>query len=119
MVSVPARRRQVAYATGRGLSQRRACTLMRVSRSALAYQSARAAKDAPVLARMAELSAQYPRYGYRRIAIFLARDGHTMSFGRAHRLWRQARLQVPQKRPRKRIAAGRPRPNAPAGANQV
>ena len=28
-----------------------------------------------VLARMAELSAQYPRYGYRRIRIFLGRDG--------------------------------------------
>jgi putative transposase len=92
---------------------------MNVARSTLAYQSARAMKDAPVLARMAELSSQYPRYGYRRIAIFLARDGHPMSFGRAHRLWRQARLQVPQKRPRKLIAAGRPRPNAPAGANQV
>ena len=35
---------------------------------------------------MVELSAQYPRYGYRRIAIFLDRDGHRMSFGRAHRL---------------------------------
>jgi putative transposase len=92
---------------------------MNVARSALTYPSVMAAKDAPVLARMAELSSQYPRYGYRRIAIFLARDGHPMSFGRAHRLWRQARLQVPQKRPRKRIAAGRPRPNAPAGANQV
>ena len=119
MVSVPARRWQVAYARGRGLSQRRACTLMRVGRSALAYQSVKAAKDAPVLARMAELSAQYPRYGYRRIAIFLARDGHAMSFGRTHRLWRRAQLQVPRKRPRKRIATGRPRPQAPTGANQV
>ena len=118
MVSVPARS-QVAYATGRGLSQRRACTLMGVARSALAYRPVKAARDAPVVARMAELSAQYPRHGYRRIAIFLARDGHGMSFGRAHRLWRQARLQVPRKRPRKRIATGRPRPNAPAGANQV
>jgi putative transposase len=35
------------------------------------------------------------------------------------RLWRQARLQVPRKRPRKRIATGRLRPNAPTGANQV
>ena len=52
-------------------------------------------------------------------AIFLGRDGHAMSFGRAHRLWRQARLQVPRKRPRKRIATGRPRPQAPTGANQV
>lgn len=119
MVSVPARRAGVAYATGKGLSQRRACTLLGVGRSALHYCSTKLAKDTPVLARMAELAAQYPRYGYRRIAIFLGRDGHVMSFGRVHRLWRQARLQVPHKRPRKRIATGRPRPNAPTGANQV
>jgi putative transposase len=104
---------------GKGLSQRRACALMGVARSALAYRSVRTAKEAPVLARMAELSAAYPRYGYRRIAIFLGRDGYSMGFGRAHRLWRLARLQVPRKRPRKRIASGRPRPNAPTGANQV
>ena len=69
---------------------------------------------------MKELSAQYPRYGYRRIRIFLNRDGHRMSPGRAHRLWQTARLQVPRKRPRKRItAAPRPRPQAPSGPNQV
>ena len=51
--------------------------------------------------------------------IFLGRDGHKMSFGRAYRLWKTARLQVPRKRPRKRIATGRPRPQAPTGANQV
>lgn len=119
MVSVPARRAGVAYATGKGLSQRRACTLLGVGRSALHYCSKKLTKDKPVLARMAALSAQYPRYGYRRIAIFLGRDGHAMSFGRAYRLWRQACLQVPRKRPRKRVATGRPRPNAPTGANQV
>ena len=119
MVSVPARREQVAFAAKRGLSQRRACTLIKVARSALHYRSCLTAKDAPVIARMAELSAQYPRYGYRRIRIFLGRDSHPMSFGRAHRLWRRAKLQVPRKRPRKRIATGRPRPNAPTGANQV
>jgi putative transposase len=119
MVSVPARRSQVAYAADKGLSQRRACTLVGVGRSALRYRSVKNEKDAAVLTRMAELSARYPRYGYRRIAIFLGRDGHKMSFGRAHRLWRRAKLQVPRKRPRKRVAAGRPRPNAPTGANQV
>jgi len=119
MVSVPARRSQVAYAAGKGLSQRRACTLIGVGRSALRYRSAKAEKDAPVVKRMTELSAHYPRYGYRRIAVFLGRDGHKMSFGRAHRLWRRAKLQVPRKRPRKRLATGRPRPHAPTGANQV
>lgn len=63
MVSVPARRTQVTYATGRGLSQRRACTLLSVARSALCYRSRKAEKDAPVLARMRELAARYPRYG--------------------------------------------------------
>ena len=119
MVSVPARRSQVAFATGRGLSQRRACTLAKVGRSALRYRSRMAVKDAPVLTRMSELAAQYPRYGYRRVRIFLGRDGHKMSFGRAYRLWRQAKLQVPRTRPRTRIATGRPRPPAPTGANQV
>jgi putative transposase len=51
--------------------------------------------------------------------IFMHRDGHAMSFGRASRLWRDAQLQVPRKRGRKRVASGRPRPNSPMGANQV
>jgi putative transposase len=42
-----------------------------------------------------------------------------MSPGRAYRLWRAARLQVPRKRPKKRITAARPRPQAPCGPNQV
>jgi putative transposase len=36
---------------------------------------------------------------------------------RAHRLWRQAGLQQPRRRPRRRIAAGRPRPLPAANAN--
>ena len=72
-----------------------------------------------MVARMRELSAQYPRYGYRRIRIFLGRDGYRMSPGRAYRLWRAASLQLPRKRPRKRVAAARPRPQAPCGPNQV
>jgi hypothetical protein len=71
------------------------------------------------LARMNELSSQYPRYDYRRIAIFLERDGHAMSFGRAYLLRRQARLRVPPQRPRRRAATGRSWPNAPSVANQV
>jgi putative transposase len=90
-----------------------------VARSALSYQGRKPAKDAPVMERMKALSAQYPRYGYRRIRIFLGRDGHRMSPGRAYRLWRAAGLQVPRKRPRKRISAARPRPQAPCGPNQV
>jgi putative transposase len=118
-VSVPARRRQVAYGRERGLSARRVCTLFSVARSALSYQGRKAARDAPVVERMKELSAQYPRYGYRRIRIFLGRDGYRMSPGRAYRLWRAAGLQVPRRRPKKRLAAARERSQAPCGPNQV
>jgi len=38
---------------------------------------------------------------------------------RSHRLWRLAKLQVPRKRPRRRVATNRPRPLAPEQAQQV
>ena len=92
MVGVAARRQAVADALRRGLSQRRSCTLLGVARSALGYRSAKSERDAPVVTRMSELAAQYPRFGYRRIRIFLQREGHAMSWGRCWRLWRRARL---------------------------
>jgi putative transposase len=119
MVGAPVRRRQVAYGNVRGLSIRRACALLSVARSTLRYESRLVKRDAPVVSVMRELAAQYPRYGYRRIQVFLARRGHVMSADRTHRLWRLHGLQVPRKRPRRRVAAHRPRPLAPSGANRV
>ena len=119
MVSAHVRRQQVAFVCERGVSQRRACALMSVARSTIRYESRLVAKDTFVVAAMRELSAQYPRYGYRRIHVFLSRKGHVMSLDRAHRIWRQYGLQVPRKRPRKRVAASRPRPLAASDANQV
>ena len=119
MVSAPVRRQQVGFVQTRGLSLRRACALMSVARSTLNYESRLARRDAPALSVMHELAAQYPRYGYRRIQVFLARRGHVMSADRTHRLWRQAGLQVPRKRPRRRVAGNRPRPLPATGANQM
>jgi putative transposase len=65
----------VGYARSRGLSVRRACALLAVSRSTLGYCSRIAAKDAPIKAEMHEFSGQYPRFGYRRIQVFLERRG--------------------------------------------
>jgi putative transposase len=119
MVSAPVRRQQIAYVCQRGRSVRRACALLSVARSTVNYQSRLALRDAPAVAVMQELAAQYPRYGYRRIQVFLERRGHAMSTDRAHRLWRLHKLQVPRKRPRRRVAASRPRPLAPGGAGEV
>jgi putative transposase len=119
MVSAPVRRLQIAYVCQRGRSIRRACALLSVARSTVRYQPRLAARDAPAVAVMHELAAQYPRYGYRRIQVFLERRGHTMSADRAHRLWRLHRLQVPRKRPRRRVAASRPRPLPATAMGQV
>ncbi len=119
MVAAPLRRRQVAFANKRGLSQRRACWLFSVARSTLSYQSRMAKKDAPVLVAMRRLARLYPRFGYRRIAILLRREGHSMSFDRAWRLWRKDDLQVPKKRRRRRVALSRPRPTPPQQRNHV
>ena len=47
------------------------------------------------------------------------RKGLTMSADRADRIWKKAGLQVPRRRPRRRVATGRPRPLPATGANQV
>jgi putative transposase len=119
MVTAPARRRQVAYAKSRGVPVRRACALLRTARSGLRHESKRAKADAPVVAQMRELAAQYPRYGYRMIQLLLAKQGTKMSPDRAYRLWRFAGLQVPRKRPRRRLASKRPRPTPALGPNHV
>jgi len=119
MVAARVRRQMVAFGMTRGVSQRRACELFSVARSALRYESRLAVKDAPVLCAMRRLARQYPRFGYRRIAILLDREGFTMSFERAWRLWRKACLQVPKKRKRRRVAHSRPRPLPPQQRHDV
>src|SRR3954469_19763264 len=117
MVGARVRRQQVAYATGRGLSGRRACALLSVARSTLGYVSRLIAKDASVLLAMRTLAGQYPRYGYRTIRIFLHRQGHVMSADRMYRLWRQAQLQVPKKAAAS-TGGDEPATAAPADGNQ-
>src|ERR1700691_865270 len=119
MVSACVRRQQIAYVCQRGRSVRRACALLRVARSTVCYESRLVKKDAPAVCVMHELAAQYPRYGYRRIQVFLARRGHAMSVDRTYRLWNLHRLQVPRKKPRRRVAASRPRPLSATAARQV
>ena len=119
MVSPQVRREQLDFVRGRGLSLRRACGLIGMSRATPSYALRQPAKDAPVMAAMRDLSAQYPRYGYRRIRVFLRRQGFELSWSRTHRLWQKAGLLVPRRRPRRRIAAARPRVHTPFKANMV
>lgn len=113
MVGAALRRREVAEALARGVSQRRACWMFRVARSTLPYEPVQAAKDAPLIARLRELSARHPRYGYRFMRALLAQEGTAMSADKCYRLWCVAGLQVPRKRRRRRRGSATHRPQAP------
>ena len=52
--------------------------------------------------RMRALAGERPRFGYRRIAALLRREGWQASTTRVLRLWRREGLKVPQKRRKKR-----------------
>ena len=90
--------------TGRGLSQRRACDLLRVSRRWLGYQGKRG--DDPVLPRLKELAARHPRYGYRRLHVLLRREGHAANVKRVRRLCVVHGLKLSRKTRRKRRGVG-------------
>ena len=109
MVGARVRRQQVAYAQGRGLSGRRACALLSVARSTLGYVSRLVARDAPVLPAMRDVGRPVSalRLSARSGSSWSA-QGHAMSADRTYRLWRQAALQVPQTRPRRRVATEPP-----------
>lgn len=107
------------YAIERGISERRACALVQVARSSLKYTPTLPQKNAAITAAMQRLSRQYPRYGSRRVRVFLKREGIEVGKEKCSRLWAEQGLQVPKKRTRRRVAVSRPRPLAIASANAV
>ena len=86
-MSVQERLEQARYAVGRGIPQRRACTLLSGARSGLDYQCKMPVKDRPIVVAMRQYSEQYPRYGARRVRIFLRRDGLVLGRDRMARIW--------------------------------
>lgn len=118
MVSVQSRLEQAGYAMKRGISQRRTCTLLTLSRSTLYYCKKQPLKDAVVIAAMKRISSLYPRFGYRRIRILLKREGIGLGKHRCARLWRCAGLQVPKKR-RRKVKNKQPRPLVQMNKNGV
>ena len=91
-----------------GVSERRACTVIDQPRSTQRYEPKKPEKDKALTTRLHQISRQYPRYGYRRVAALLRQGGLEVNDKRVHRLWKQAGLGVPQRqRKRRRIGSGR------------
>jgi putative transposase len=81
-------------------SERRACRLLGMSRSSCRYQPRRPEEEV-LRQRLRELAVERRRFGYRRLAVLLRREGWAVNWKRVYRVYRQEHLQV-GKRPRKR-----------------
>jgi putative transposase len=80
------------------VSERRACRLLDQHRSVQRHRLRPHARDEALGAELRAFSAANPRYGYRRAAETLRRAGHRINDKRVHRLWKDLKLQVPQRR---------------------
>jgi putative transposase len=100
----PAQRRAaVGWLRARyAFSERRACRLVGVGRASARYRAVRG-DDAVVRARLRELAAERPRFGYRRLQALLRREGIVVNHKRVARLYREEDLAV-RRRSRKRLA---------------
>lgn len=83
-------------------SQARSCSLIGVQRSTYRYRARRGA-DSELRERLRAWAQRKPKYGYRRLAIFLRREGIDVNHKRLFRLYRLEGLVLPRKRPRRKL----------------
>jgi putative transposase len=118
-VVTPAGKRQaVAHlVAGHGMSERRACRVIGCCRMTMRYEAIR--QDDPVLReRLKELARVRRRFGYRRLHVFLRREGHEVNHKRLFRIYREERLHVRRRGGRKRAIGTRAPMALPLMPNQ-
>ena len=84
-----------------GVSERRACRVLRQHRSTQRKAPTTPDDEAALKADIIALARQYGRYGYRRITALLREAGWAVNKKRVERIWRCEGLKVPQKQPKR------------------
>jgi len=100
-----------------GVSERRACRLVGLSRSVHQYRPV-PRDDGDVVKRMKELASENRRYGYLRLHAMLLREGLVANPKRTYRLYTAEGLQVRTKKRRKLPRRDRVAPQVPDGPMQ-
>ncbi len=104
MVGAPQKKAAVRHLVGKGMcSQRQACRLLGLSRSAARYRVRPRADEAELVERLQEFARKRRRRGYRLAHRELRRSGVVVNHKRVYRLWKREGLCVPPRRSRKRI----------------
>lgn len=102
-----------------GISQRKACVLVGMSRSTLCYRSEKRDADNALQGRLLELAAERKRFGYRRLHALLRREGHEANHKRIYRLYSAANLAVKRRKKRRGLEVDRGPLGVPSEVNQV
>jgi putative transposase len=118
MVTAPARRTVVRDLAERGLSERRALTVVRMSASSLRYRPA-ADRNQALRAQIVALAHRHRRYGAGMIYLKLRQGGARVNHKRVERLYTEAGLQVRRRRRKKIPVADRQPLARPQAPNEV
>ena len=86
------------------VSIRRACGVVQANRGNYHYKSKKGGQAA-LVKRIREVAALRMCYGYKRIYIYLRREGWSVNHKRVYRLYCQEGLQLRRKKPKRRVAA--------------
>lgn len=114
-----ARRVLVPELVSRGVSYRRACVLLSVSRSGLGYESLREGRDRELISQLRAIARRHPSFGYRRAWALLRRQGVAINHKRVYRLWKVTGLELPRRRGYRRYRSGRRVVPEARAANEV
>jgi putative transposase len=88
-----------------GFSERRACRVTRQKRSSQRYRGHK--DDALLREKLLRYAAERPRFGYRRLAVFVRREGDRSNIKRVRRVYRELGLGVRRRKGRKRAIGTR------------
>jgi putative transposase len=94
VVTPPAKREAVAYILQtHDVSERRACRALGITRALVRYCFTRP-HDSALRERLRTLAGQRRRFGYRRLAILLKREGFACNIKKIRRIYREEQLMV-------------------------
>ena len=100
------------------MSERRACHAIGCQRMTIRYRCRRP-DDARLRERLVALARERRRFGYRRLLIFLRREGFAVNHKRLFRVYREERLMVRKRGGRKRAMGSRTPMPVPARPNEL
>jgi putative transposase len=107
MVTPAVKREAVAHLkAAHEMSERRACQAIGCQRMTVRYRSRRP-EDPKLRERLLALARERRRFGYRRLLVFLRREGFVVNHKRLFRIYREERLMVRKRSGRKRALGAR------------